>query len=246
MGCTAYCGSALSQADIDAALHADVVRRHGSKRRSSVVAMVALDINVLVCCLMMDDPSQVPVAKALLAHRDGVFIAKTVLVELEWFCAPLAVAAADHSSGPEQVVGSAESQRRKPGPGQPGARWLRTRPRLRRRPAPFCQHGRRRSVHLRSVICQRRNRSRAQRPRGRRVAHASRLKPWTQRTRFIPLQQPRPLPPRATAQGSRNAARAAARRIEPCLVGCPTSAGRAGPGPTAPRPPCGRPGPSSS
>ena len=46
--------------------------------------MIALDTNVLVRCLTLDDPSQVPAAKALLAHRDGVFIAKTVLLELEW------------------------------------------------------------------------------------------------------------------------------------------------------------------
>ena len=31
MGCTAYRGRALSQADVDAALHADVVRRYGLK-----------------------------------------------------------------------------------------------------------------------------------------------------------------------------------------------------------------------
>ena len=31
MGCTAYRGPALSQADIDAALQADLVRRHASK-----------------------------------------------------------------------------------------------------------------------------------------------------------------------------------------------------------------------
>ena len=46
--------------------------------------MIALDTNVLVRCLTLDDPSQVPAAKVLLAHRDGVFIAKTVLLELEW------------------------------------------------------------------------------------------------------------------------------------------------------------------
>ena len=46
--------------------------------------MIALDTNVLVRCLTLDDPSQAPAAKALLAHRDGVFVAKTVLLELEW------------------------------------------------------------------------------------------------------------------------------------------------------------------
>ncbi len=46
--------------------------------------MLALDTNVLVRCLTLDDPSQVPAAKALLAHSNGVFVAKTVLLELEW------------------------------------------------------------------------------------------------------------------------------------------------------------------
>jgi predicted nucleic-acid-binding protein len=49
-----------------------------------VRGLIALDTNVLVRCLTLDDPSQVPAAKALLAHRDGVFVAKTVLLELEW------------------------------------------------------------------------------------------------------------------------------------------------------------------
>jgi predicted nucleic-acid-binding protein len=46
--------------------------------------MIALDTDVLVRCLTLDDPSQVPAAKALLAHRHGVYVAKTVLLELEW------------------------------------------------------------------------------------------------------------------------------------------------------------------
>ena len=46
--------------------------------------MIALDTNVLVRCLTLDDPGQVPAARALLAHRGGVFVAKTVLLELEW------------------------------------------------------------------------------------------------------------------------------------------------------------------
>ena len=46
--------------------------------------MIALDTTVLVRCLTLDDPAQVPAAKALLAHRDGVFVAKSVLLELEW------------------------------------------------------------------------------------------------------------------------------------------------------------------
>ena len=46
--------------------------------------MIALDTNVLVRCLTLDDPAQVPAAKALLAHSGGVFVAKTVLLKLEW------------------------------------------------------------------------------------------------------------------------------------------------------------------
>lgn len=46
--------------------------------------MIALDTNVLVRCLTLDDPAQVPAARALLAHGNGVFLAKTVLLELEW------------------------------------------------------------------------------------------------------------------------------------------------------------------
>ena len=46
--------------------------------------MIALDTHVLVRCLTLDDPSRVPAARALLAHSGGVFVAKTVLLELEW------------------------------------------------------------------------------------------------------------------------------------------------------------------
>lgn len=46
--------------------------------------MIALDTSVLVRCPTLDDPRQVPAAKALLAHSGGVFVAKTVLLELEW------------------------------------------------------------------------------------------------------------------------------------------------------------------
>ena len=46
--------------------------------------MIALDTNVLVRCLTLDEPSQVPAARALLGHAGGVFISKTVLLELEW------------------------------------------------------------------------------------------------------------------------------------------------------------------
>ena len=46
--------------------------------------MIGVDTNVLVRCLTLDDPSQVPAAEALLAHPGGVWVAKTVLLELEW------------------------------------------------------------------------------------------------------------------------------------------------------------------
>ena len=58
----------------------------GDTPRNDAVMILrcALDTNVLVRCLTLDDPSQVPAAKALLAHRHGVYVAKTVLLELEW------------------------------------------------------------------------------------------------------------------------------------------------------------------
>ena len=46
--------------------------------------LIALDTEALVRCLTLDEPSLVPAAKALLAHRHGVYVAKTVLLELEW------------------------------------------------------------------------------------------------------------------------------------------------------------------
>lgn len=46
--------------------------------------MIALDTNILVRCLTQDDAIQVPVARRLLGHEGGVFIAKTVLLEVEW------------------------------------------------------------------------------------------------------------------------------------------------------------------
>ncbi len=46
--------------------------------------MIALDTNILVRFLTQDDPAQAAIAKGLLAHPRGVFIAKTVLLELEW------------------------------------------------------------------------------------------------------------------------------------------------------------------
>jgi len=46
--------------------------------------MIALDTNILVGCLTHDDAVQVPDARRLLGHEAGVFISKTVLLEVEW------------------------------------------------------------------------------------------------------------------------------------------------------------------
>ena len=46
--------------------------------------MIALDTNVLVRCLTLDDPTQVPAARRALGHTAGFFVAKTVLLETEW------------------------------------------------------------------------------------------------------------------------------------------------------------------
>ena len=46
--------------------------------------MIALDTNVLVRCLTLDEPAQVPAARCALEHATGIFIAKTVLMETEW------------------------------------------------------------------------------------------------------------------------------------------------------------------
>ena len=46
--------------------------------------MIALDTNILVRCLTLDDPAQVPAAQAALGHRAGIFVSKTVLLETEW------------------------------------------------------------------------------------------------------------------------------------------------------------------
>ena len=46
--------------------------------------MIALDTNVLVRFLVDDDRLQADIANELVNHADGVFIAKTVLLELEW------------------------------------------------------------------------------------------------------------------------------------------------------------------
>ena len=46
--------------------------------------MIALDTNVLLRCITLDDASQIRVAQQLLGHPAGVFIAKSVLLEVEW------------------------------------------------------------------------------------------------------------------------------------------------------------------
>lgn len=46
--------------------------------------MIALDTNVLVRCITMDDAGQLPLAQQLLNHSAGVFIAKSVMLEAEW------------------------------------------------------------------------------------------------------------------------------------------------------------------
>ena len=46
--------------------------------------MIALDTNILVRCLTLDEVSQVPAARRALGHAAGIFIAKTVLMETEW------------------------------------------------------------------------------------------------------------------------------------------------------------------
>ena len=46
--------------------------------------MIALDTNVLVRFLVDDDRPQADIANELVNHAGGVFIAKTVLLELEW------------------------------------------------------------------------------------------------------------------------------------------------------------------
>ena len=45
--------------------------------------MIALDTNILVRCLTLDDPHQLPAARAALGLAAGVFVSKTVLLETE-------------------------------------------------------------------------------------------------------------------------------------------------------------------
>ena len=46
--------------------------------------MIALDTNILVRFLVDDDRAQGDIANDLVNHKDGIFIAKTTLLELEW------------------------------------------------------------------------------------------------------------------------------------------------------------------
>jgi hypothetical protein len=46
--------------------------------------MIALDTNTLVHFLVDDDPVQADIANVLVNHPNGIFIAKTTLLELEW------------------------------------------------------------------------------------------------------------------------------------------------------------------
>lgn len=46
--------------------------------------MIAIDTNVLVRCIVNDEPSQAKLAKELFRLGHQVFLAKTVILELEW------------------------------------------------------------------------------------------------------------------------------------------------------------------
>ena len=46
--------------------------------------MIALDTNILVRLVVNDDTAQAEIARDLINHPDGIFIAKTVLLEFEW------------------------------------------------------------------------------------------------------------------------------------------------------------------
>lgn len=50
----------------------------------ATTAPIAPDTNVLVRCVVADDPVQTPAAVALLQHAGGIFLARTVLLETEW------------------------------------------------------------------------------------------------------------------------------------------------------------------
>jgi predicted nucleic-acid-binding protein len=46
--------------------------------------MISLDTNVIVRALVQDHPEQATKAQTLLVHATGAFIARTVLLEVEW------------------------------------------------------------------------------------------------------------------------------------------------------------------
>ncbi len=46
--------------------------------------MIALDTNILLRFLVADDPQQAEIARKLVVNSDGIYISKTVLMELEW------------------------------------------------------------------------------------------------------------------------------------------------------------------
>ncbi len=46
--------------------------------------MISVDTNILVRYVTNDDPSQAKLALAVLARKEDIFIAKTVLLETEW------------------------------------------------------------------------------------------------------------------------------------------------------------------
>ena len=46
--------------------------------------MISVDTNILLRTFVADNPAQSRVARHLMAHAGGVFVSKTVLVEVEW------------------------------------------------------------------------------------------------------------------------------------------------------------------
>ena len=46
--------------------------------------MIAVDTNILLRTFVADNPAQARIARRLMEHTGGVFVSKTVLVEVEW------------------------------------------------------------------------------------------------------------------------------------------------------------------
>ena len=46
--------------------------------------MIAVDTHILLRTFVADDPVQARIAQHLMGHTGGVFVSKTVLVEVEW------------------------------------------------------------------------------------------------------------------------------------------------------------------